>query len=54
MLRIDGLFPIGGRMLKPWQMGTSETVAKKFGKELRRVMFTNPATDKEEEFYLFG
>ena len=41
-------------MLKTWQMGTSETVAKKFGKELRRVMFTNPTTLSEEEFYLFG
>ena len=41
-------------MLKTWQMGTSETVAKKFGKELRRVMFTNPTTLLDEEFYLIG
>ncbi len=41
-------------MIKLWPMGTSETVAKKFGKELRRVMFTNPTTQKQEEFYLIG
>ena len=41
-------------MLKLWQRGASETLCKKFGKEMRRVMFTNPTTGKEEEFYLFG
>lgn len=41
-------------MIKPWEMGKSEVLAKGFGKELRRVMFTNPTTQSEEEFYLFG
>ncbi len=41
-------------MLKLWKMGKSETVAKGYGKEFRRVMFTNPATQKDEEFCLIG
>ena len=41
-------------MLKSWKMGLSETIAKKFGKELRRVMFQNPTTSQDEEFYLIG
>ena len=40
-------------MIQRWEKGLSEIIAKKHGKELRKVMFTNPATGQQEEFYLF-
>lgn len=43
-----------GKIIRAWKMGESKTLIKKFGKELREVMFLNPATNKEEEFILFG
>lgn len=41
-------------MIRPWKKGTSETLVKKFGKEIRKTLFANPATQVEEEFYLIG
>ena len=41
-------------MISAWQKKSEETVAKKFGKELRKVIFLNPLSGQEEEFYLFG
>lgn len=41
-------------MIKPWPMGKVEILFKKFGKELRRVFFTNPNTEKEAEYLLIG
>ena len=41
-------------MIQIWKKGTEVTLLKKFGKEMRRVMFANPKTGAEEEFVLFG
>lgn len=40
--------------LKVWQPEGSETLAKGFGKELRKTKFRNPTTGDVQEFVLFG
>lgn len=41
-------------MIQGWHKGREEILLKKFGKEMRSVLFTNPRTNTEEEFVLFG
>jgi 8-oxo-dGTP pyrophosphatase MutT (NUDIX family) len=40
--------------LKPWRKGASDTLAKGYGKELRKTQFTNPTTNEVQDFILFG
>lgn len=41
-------------MIQEWYRGKEEILLKKFGKEMRSVLFTDPRTNIEEEFVLFG
>lgn len=41
-------------MIQIWKKGIEESLLKKYGKEIRRVLFTNPKTRVDEEFILFG